>query len=232
MSDRFLIPWAGLGTGGHVALDFANTLDWRLRARPVETLVTFSDLLRWAWSAALIEGHGARALRAWGEAHPRRAAAALAGAVQVREAIAVLCAARVAGRALPGGALEEIERGARSAWQARALRPSGGGAAWTWREPDPAPERPAQAVALEAVRLVTSSRFERVRQCGDAECGWFFLDTSRNMTRRWCSMESCGNRNKARRFYRREAARRTRPGLRDGRILPPASGKIRRGGRP
>ena len=60
------------------------------------------------------------------------------------------------------------------------------------------------AVALDAARILTSAERERVQSCGDPECGWFFLDTSRNHSRRWCNMQSCGNRNKVRRFYRRQ----------------------------
>jgi predicted RNA-binding Zn ribbon-like protein len=176
----------------------------------VELLRTYADLLRWARSANVLERSEARALRDWAEAHPRRAATALAEAVAIREAIAALCQARVDGRPLPAAALGRLEEAWRSAGEARVLRPAAGGAVWAWRDDGPAPGRPAQAVALEAARLVTSADLDRVRQCGDAECGWFFLDTSRNRTRRWCSMESCGNRNKARRFYRRAAAGRSR----------------------
>ena len=62
------------------------------------------------------------------------------------------------------------------------------------------------AAALDAARLLTSPERERVRECGDALCGWLFVDSSRNLSRRWCNMQGCGNRNKARRFYRRAIA--------------------------
>jgi predicted RNA-binding Zn ribbon-like protein len=39
-----------------------------------------------------------------------------------------------------------------------------------------------------------------LRECGNPECRWLFLDTSKNHTRRWCDMKICGNRMKARRF--------------------------------
>jgi predicted RNA-binding Zn ribbon-like protein len=51
--------------------------------------------------------------------------------------------------------------------------------------------------------LLTSGDLDRVGQCADDRCGWLFLDVSRNGSRRWCSMEACGNRAKARRHYRR-----------------------------
>jgi predicted RNA-binding Zn ribbon-like protein len=46
---------------------------------------------------------------------------------------------------------------------------------------------------------------ERVRECANHDCGWLFLDLSRNRSRKWCDMSSCGNRAKVRRFREREA---------------------------
>ena len=44
----------------------------------------------------------------------------------------------------------------------------------------------------------------RVRKCANPDCPFWFLDTTRSGTRRWCSMTVCGNRLKARRHYRRQ----------------------------
>jgi len=60
-----------------------------------------------------------------------------------------------------------------------------------------------EEVAESAATLLTSPELERLRVCEDEHCGWFFLDRSRNLPRRWCSMEDCGNRAKARRHYER-----------------------------
>ena len=208
MKDPFETPWHGAGTGGSAALDFANTLDWRLRDRPVELLKRFPDLLRWGRSVGVLDASQARGLRTWSEAHPRAAGRALAEATAIREAIAAVLQAVIAGKAPAAAPLARLEAACHSAAGARALRAGNGGAEWVWRETSPEPMRPAWAAALDAARLLTSAEHARVRQCGDAECGWFFLDTSRNRSRRWCSMEVCGNRNKARRFYKRSAAAR------------------------
>ena len=42
--------------------------------------------------------------------------------------------------------------------------------------------------------------WERLKLCGSDSCRWVFFDQSRNHSSRWCSMASCGNRAKARRF--------------------------------
>ena len=206
MRDPFEKPWHGAGVGGSPALDFANTLDWRLRERPVELLKGYPDLLRFGRSVGLIDAAQARALRAWGETHARTARRVLIEATEIREAVAAILQSVADGRAPTPGALARLEAASLAALEARALRSRPGGVAWVWREAAPEPRRPAWAAALDAVRVLTTEDRGRVRQCGDAQCGWFFLDTSRNRSRRWCSMKSCGNRNKVRRFYARTAS--------------------------
>jgi predicted RNA-binding Zn ribbon-like protein len=210
VADPFETRWAGVGKGGCLALEFVNTVDWRLREPPVELLGSYAELLRWAWTAEAIDAGEARSLRKWGEAHPRKAKAVLADAVRVREAMAAIFEAVSQGEDVPSEPLAGLDEAIRSARAGRALRAAGDGAEWTWRDASPDPRRPMWAAALDGARLLTSEERTKVRQCGDAECGWFFLDTSRNHSRRWCSMDSCGNRNKARRFYRRSAGRRPR----------------------
>ena len=45
--------------------------------------------------------------------------------------------------------------------------------------------------------------WERLKACRNAECEWAFIDNARNHSRAWCSMQSCGNREKARAFRER-----------------------------
>jgi len=215
VKDQFKSPWPGTGTGGSLALDFANTLDWRLRKRPVELLRAFPDLLRWGWSGGALGRAEVGRLRAWAGSHPRAAARALTKAIEVREAIAAVFRARIRGKTPPSGPLRRLEAACRMAWAARTLQPSGRATGWAWRKGASDPNRLAWAAALDAAHLLTSADCRFVRQCGDAECGWFFLDTSRSHSRRWCSMKSCGNRNKVRAFYRRVAARRARTSKRE-----------------
>jgi predicted RNA-binding Zn ribbon-like protein len=68
-------------------------------------------------------------------------------------------------------------------------------------EIDPA-WRPAWDAAVGHLRLL-ADRPDRVRRCAHPACVLYFHDTSRNGTRRWCSMEACGNRAKAGRHYAR-----------------------------
>jgi predicted RNA-binding Zn ribbon-like protein len=168
--------------------------------------VRYEDLARWGRTAGCLTVAGARALRAWAEQRPREAARVLREAIRIREDLAALLQAAAHSRRLPARSLAALERAGRQAARERTLRPEPAGARWDWRAGGPSPLRPALAAALDAERLLTSGDVRCVRQCGDAQCGWLFLDTSRNRSRRWCSMSSCGNRNKARRHYRRAKA--------------------------
>jgi predicted RNA-binding Zn ribbon-like protein len=48
--------------------------------------------------------------------------------------------------------------------------------------------------------------WQRLKACRAETCAWAFLDRSRNGSRHWCSMEVCGNREKARAFRARRTA--------------------------
>lgn len=59
-------------------------------------------------------------------------------------------------------------------------------------------------IADEAASFLATVPLQHVKRCGNGECIRFFLDTSKNHSRRWCSMEGCGNRMKARAHYARK----------------------------
>jgi predicted RNA-binding Zn ribbon-like protein len=59
-------------------------------------------------------------------------------------------------------------------------------------------------ILRSAARLLTDGDHSRLGQCADDRgCGYLFYDTSRNRSRRWCDMNSCGNRAKSQRHYAR-----------------------------
>jgi predicted RNA-binding Zn ribbon-like protein len=60
-------------------------------------------------------------------------------------------------------------------------------------------------IARDAVDLFDSANAERIRECSGVDCAIVYLDTSRAATRRWCSMQRCGNRAKVRAHRARKA---------------------------
>ena len=60
------------------------------------------------------------------------------------------------------------------------------------------------AAILSAMRLFEPARLSRIKICPN--CHWLYFDASRNLSRRWCDMNVCGNRAKAKRHYHRKGA--------------------------
>ncbi|RIL10843.1 MAG: hypothetical protein DCC75_03515 [Proteobacteria bacterium] len=66
------------------------------------------------------------------------------------------------------------------------------------------PLLPLHLILQDCEELLTSDDLSRLRICAAEECGWLFLDRSKNGTRRWCDMADCGNLDKQRRHYRKK----------------------------
>jgi predicted RNA-binding Zn ribbon-like protein len=75
--------------------------------------------------------------------------------------------------------------------------------AWRWTADEQELEWLLWPLVRSAAALLVSPDLKKVKMCSGPECGWLFLGTSHNHARRWCTMESCGNRAKARRHYQR-----------------------------
>ncbi|GAA2710994.1 CGNR zinc finger domain-containing protein [Micromonospora olivasterospora] len=65
-------------------------------------------------------------------------------------------------------------------------------------------KHPARAalglIAQDAIIALGGTRRDQVKMCEHPDCGGLYLDTSRGQNRRWCSMNTCGNRAKKARF--------------------------------
>lgn len=189
--------------GGRTSLDFANTADWHASDQLVEYLTSYAALVAWGRHVGILNGTQAEHLVAEAGQRPAEAAAVLERAVALREAIY-----RIFGAISAGLPPEDDDLIVLNAELARALAhslivPSGEGYAWDWSGSRDTLDRVLWPVARDAADLLTAGDLDRVGQCSDDRCGWLFLDTSRNRSRRWCSMQDCGNRAKARRYYRR-----------------------------
>jgi predicted RNA-binding Zn ribbon-like protein len=189
---------------GRVCLDFANTNDWHASERPVETLKTYVDLVNWAEARRLLSRAEAKRLRQAGARQPEAAEAVRAEAARFREAMYAVFLAHIRGRPAGANDLATLDAGLERALAHARVRPEGEGFAWQWAGPPDALDRMLWPIGHSAAELLTSPELERVGQCADERgCGWLFLDTTKNRSRRWCAMKDCGNRAKARRHYAR-----------------------------
>jgi predicted RNA-binding Zn ribbon-like protein len=207
MNETFRIVTTGLH-GGHPALDFVNTLDWRDRPAaeggPEDMLVSYVALLA-CWRRLEIIGAATETeLAQRATAKPAEAAAVLAEAVELREALYRIAQAVRQGKTARPADLAVLNRCLLRYPEGRVIAAVSGGRL-NWKAHGDGLElgSPLGAMARLGAELLVSAEPASIRCCAGPGCGWLFQDTSPNKRRRWCSMESCGNRAKARRHYQK-----------------------------
>jgi predicted RNA-binding Zn ribbon-like protein len=198
MADKFRFQLVG----GHLALNFANTLDFRYDPeRFIDLLSSYERLLAFFEQAGAISARQrSKLLATTSNSEARRA---LRRAIELRETIyflflSVLSARRGQNAHLRAfnRFLEDSRMPEKVTWQKRSL-------VRAYRDLAERAEGPLWAVIDAAADLLTSRDCLRIRECSEKTCRWLFLDQSKNHSRRWCDMKVCGNRVKARRFYAR-----------------------------
>jgi len=189
--------------GGTLCLDFVNTVDWRARSQQIEYLHQYSDLLVWGQYVGVLDDSQAQALVRGARSDPREAVRAFHRAIELREALYRIFSA--AARDTPASAadLTLISEELSHAMAQSALMPGGEAYLWDWPGDRLALDRVLWPVVRSAAALLTSDHLQHVHLCEGEGCGWLFLDTTKNHSRRWCRMGGCGNRAKARRHYHR-----------------------------
>lgn len=190
--------------GGRLSLDFTNTVTWRGREIPEENLNTYRDLLNWSTLAGIMDEDEARDLNREGSIQPEDAKRVLERAVELREAIYRIFTANISAKPASDDDLISLNRELREALTRLRLSPEPEGYALDFGWGGDSLDQMLWPIARSSSELLTSDELVRVRRCAADDCGWLFLDMSRNRSRRWCDMKDCGNRRKARRFYERK----------------------------
>jgi len=180
-------------------LAFVNTLSGRPNAAPVERLLSYDALVDWAREQHLVSAAAADRLTAEAKRHPQQAAAVLARAKDFREALNALAVAIEHQRQPSAAVLSTIGDCLAAAYAHGRLVPHDGALQWIASADDDL-DRILWEVGRAAGRLVLSPRIGRIRSCAAADCGWWFVDDTKNHSRRWCDMKICGNREKVRKF--------------------------------
>ncbi len=189
--------------GNNPVLDFHNTLAWPTREGVNDRIRNFDDLAQWSRTSGIItKEEAARLLRRVGK-HPKRGVKAVAEARRLRWLLHNALGALAAGERIAVADLDELNYALKRAFKSLQLSASPSGMIWV-SDPTAGPAMIVHRLAWETAQLLTSPNLARLRSCANRECGWLFLDTSKNHSRRWCSMGDCGSRAKARRYYRRK----------------------------
>lgn len=186
-------------TGGELSLDFVNTLSGRKGGGVRERLVDYGSLLAWAQQTGSLSAEQVARLRTEARQRPTDAAGVVQRAWALREAVHGLHTAGLAGREMSPAELAVLNGELSLAQSALRLESGPSGLEWRWGGDEGDLSRVLWPVVRAAAVLLSGAELGRVRECASESCGWLFLDHSRNQSRRWCDMQSCGNRAKVRR---------------------------------
>jgi predicted RNA-binding Zn ribbon-like protein len=161
---------------------------------------SYADLVTWAGRRSLIDPGEERTLTVEGRLRPEAAATALRHAIAARERLALVVAAIAERRDPEAGALDALNRWVAAASAHRRLVPAPEGLRWGWASGSTDLDRVLWPIAQTVSDLLASSHARKLRRC--AECRKVFLDSTKNGSRLFCT-KRCGDRVKARRYYRR-----------------------------
>ena len=189
---------------GHLVLDFANTAEFHASDNPDEMLETYPDLVSWSQEAGLLTKVEAKELLLEAEQAPQKTEKSLRKALVLRELVYRIISAAAQGESPDKSDLAKFNQYMSEALGKSQISPTGEGFTWSCNEQEDLIDRILWKIVREAANLITSEDIKRVGECADDRgCGYLFIDTSRNHSRRWCSMEDCGNRAKAQRHYQK-----------------------------
>jgi predicted RNA-binding Zn ribbon-like protein len=194
--------------GGDPALDLVNTVDWTSRGPEQERLTDFDRLTQWAEGAGVLTSAEAGSFRTQARARPQEADAVYRRSLRLRAVLQRLFDSLAKGEAAKD-ALTDFNQFVGKALERMHVLPVAEGRRRDrkmqlgWESQGERLEAVLWPVVWSAASLLVSEQAGRIRVCGGADCGWIYVDRSRNRLRRWCQMATCGTREKSRRRYER-----------------------------
>lgn len=186
-----------------LCLSFANAFDIHENGKHEEMFKEYSDLVEWAQILKVIDRPLAQLLLHGANQNPEDAFAVLQSAWVLRKAIYNIFTSIAHHKSPEPGDLNILNVALSDTLVHYRIELNKEGFIWGWNN-TPALDQMIWYVIRDTADLLTGDSLNRIGQCTNVTgCGWLFLDTSRNRSRRWCSMETCGNRAKAMRHYQR-----------------------------
>src|SRR5690349_608538 len=191
-------------SGGHLALDFVNTVGGMRGVKPNEHLHGYPDLVAFGRQTGVLGERQAARLAQEARRAPADAEAALADAIALRETLYRVFHERAEGRSPKQADLDALNAALSRALPHRRIIDQGGTVALGWED-----SAAFDSVLWPVIDAATDLLVEDdapIRICGMSEteeCSWLFVDRTKAGTRRWCSMKDCGNRAKARRHHQK-----------------------------
>ncbi|MHB1907479.1 MAG: CGNR zinc finger domain-containing protein [Nitrososphaerales archaeon] len=194
-----------------LCLEFCNTVSWHGSKNPKEMINSYSDLVVWSKKQNLLSDSSAQYLIQISEIDPKRAEQTLMEARNLRESLYRIFSTILHERTPEESDLKILNKEIANSYQRLQLVLDGSNYfQLVWEIGKNELNQMLYPIAKSAVDLLTSDSIKFVKECANETegCGWLFIDSSKNHSRKWCSMNDCGNRSKVRNFYARKKSKK------------------------
>ena len=182
--------------GDNLALDFVNTVYWRNTKKRREWLNDIGDLNAWTKMVGLSKTIDIK----WKSKPEDFWQSLYTEAIQLRECLYGLLEASIEGQRALEEDWEFFNDKLATAMSNARLHASHDGYEWSFNQADPL--RSYQYPILKAVAdLLISPELQRLTRCSNPQCGWLFLDKTKNRSKQYCCQNPCANRVKAHKHY-------------------------------
>lgn len=194
---------------GRLVLNFVNTVDERpgydtsAPAPPKELLNSPMDFLKWCSLVEIVAPRLLNRLKQNWELHPNLSSKEFKRLINLRELLFCSLYSQISNGLIKSEFLIRIN-GLLENLPAQSLVKCSSGYKLTWSESLDAYEMIYAILLNDLIDLLANEDLSRLRVCAAKDCGWLFLDRSKNGKRRWCDMADCGNREKQRLFQARK----------------------------
>jgi predicted RNA-binding Zn ribbon-like protein len=183
--------------GGRPSLDFVNTVHERYVEPREDYLCDGRQYLAWAQAVGALDRAEAERI----EAEDGVTAGVMSEVRRLREHLHEIFVARIRDHVPDAAALAALDQWVQRAWRGSTVVANGSEVQLAWRPEAVDAVLPLRRIALDALEIIRATPRERLKECASTQgCGWLFLDESKNNSRRWCCMDSCGTQDKMRRY--------------------------------
>jgi len=188
--------------GGVLCLDFVNTIPDRMDGTARDNLRSIDDLLYWARKAGSIDNRSFAALEKACYHYEKKATDFFVQAVALRSLIYSIFKAISRQQKVKASDLDAFSELLPQYFSFLKIGVCKNGFIESWDFGTNHFYAITAPILKSAHALLLSDKLQRVKECPN--CGWIFLDTTRNGRRRWCSMQDCGSNVKALEYYYRQ----------------------------
>jgi predicted RNA-binding Zn ribbon-like protein len=185
--------------GGCFCFDFTNTMHSRVDENTYDYINSYDNIMDWSERVKLLPKERLRELRRYADQNKKEAEQKLKDIIDKREVLYTVFSSIICNKISNGSVTEKFNDTLSDSLSKLRLQMIKQKINIGWDENEIDLMEPLWAVYKNAFDIITSAPINRIKEC--KACGWLFLDKSKNNSRTWCNMQSCGSIEKSKRYY-------------------------------